>query len=149
MFSFKRYNNQTSRKQDRSLSKIYINLTIGNIMSELERFAFEEKGEVYEVIIDEPTTSEDESPFDEERDVRSDATNRMQQARLLIRNYAMYAVTAFKDFGAAEVEEVTLKFSIKMGGKTGIPYIAEGSAESNLEIEVKCKFPKSDPSEKS
>lgn len=118
-------------------------------MSELERFAFEEKGEVYEVIIDEPTTSEDESPFDEERDVRSDATNRMQQARLLIRNYAMYAVTAFKDFGAAEVEEMTLKFSIKMGGKTGIPYIAEGSAESNLEIEVKCKFPKSDPSEKS
>ncbi|MDQ2099955.1 MAG: CU044_2847 family protein [Microcoleus anatoxicus] len=118
-------------------------------MSELERFAFQEKGEVYEVTIDEATTSDDDSPFDEERGLGSDALNRMQQARLLIRNYAMYAVTAFKDFGAAEVEEVTLKFSIKMGGKTGIPYITEGSAESNLEIEVKCKFPKSPANENS
>lgn len=118
-------------------------------MSELERFAFEEDGEVYEVTIDEAATSQEDSPFDEERDVRSDAINRMQQARLLIRSYAMYAVTAFKDFGAAEVEEVTLKFAIKMGGKAGIPYITEGSAESNLEIEVKCKFPKSAASENS
>jgi hypothetical protein len=118
-------------------------------MSELQRFAFEEHGEVYEVTIDQAAASQDDSPFDEERDVRSDAINRMQQARLLIRSYAMYAVTAFKDFGAADVEEVILKFSIKMGGKAGIPYITEGSAESNLEIEVKCKFPNSSASEKS
>ncbi|MEG5137012.1 MULTISPECIES: CU044_2847 family protein [unclassified Microcoleus] len=118
-------------------------------MSELQRFAFEEDGEVYEVTIDEDTTSDDDNPYDEERDVRSDAINRMQQARQLIRSYAMYAVTAFKDFGAAEVEEVTLKFAVKMGGKVGIPYITEGSAESNLEIEVKCKFPTSSASEKS
>lgn len=44
-------------------------------MSELERFAFEEDGEVYEVTIDEDTTSDDDSPYDEERDVRSDAIN--------------------------------------------------------------------------
>jgi hypothetical protein len=118
-------------------------------MSELESFAFEEKGEVYEVVIDEAATSQEDSPYDEERDVRSDAINRMQQARVLIRSYATYAVTAFKDFGAAEVEEITLKFGIKMGGKAGIPYITEGSAESNLEIEVKCKLPKSAASEKS
>jgi hypothetical protein len=118
-------------------------------MSELERFAFQEDKEVYEVTIDEAATSQEDSPFDEERGVRSDAINRMQQARQLIRSYAMYAVTAFKDFGAAEVEEITLKFGIKMGGKAGIPYITEGSAESNLEIEVKCKFPKSAASEKS
>ncbi len=118
-------------------------------MSELESFAFKADGEVYQVTIDEAATSEEDSPFDEERDVRSDAINRMQQARVLIRNYAMYAVTAFKDFGVAEVEELTLKFGIKMGGKAGIPYITEGSAESNLEIEVKCKFPKSAASEKS
>lgn len=117
-------------------------------MSELQRFAFEEKGEVYEVTIDQAATSEEDNPYDEERDVRSDAINRMQQARLLIRNYAMYAVTAFKDFGEAEIEEVTLKFAIKMGGKAGIPYISEGSAESNLEIQVKCKFPTSSASEK-
>ena len=118
-------------------------------MSELERFAFEEGKEVYEVTIDEAATSQEDSPFDEERDVRSDAINRMQQARVLIRSYATYAVMAFKDFGAAEVEEITLKFGIKMGGKAGIPYITEGSAESNLEIEVKCKFPKSAATEKS
>lgn len=118
-------------------------------MSQIERFAFKADGEIYEVTIDEAATSEDDSPFDEQRGIGSETMNRMQQARSLIRNYAMYAVTAFKDFGAAEVEEVTLKFSIKMGGKTGIPYITEGSAESNLEIEVKCKFPKSPTNEKS
>lgn len=115
----------------------------------IERFAFEEDKEVYEVTIDEAATSEDDSPFDEQRGIGSETMNRMQQARLLIRNYAMYAVTAFKDFGAAEVEEVTLKFSIKMGGKTGIPYITEGSAEGNLAIEVKCKFPKPGGTEES
>ena len=118
-------------------------------MSELERFAFEEGKEVYEVTIDEAATSQEDSPFDEERDVRSDAINRMQQARVLIRSYATYAAMAFKEFGAAEVGEITLKFGIKMGGKAGIPYITEGSAESNLEIEVKCKFPKSAATEKS
>jgi hypothetical protein len=65
----------------------------------------------------------------------------MQQAQKMIRDYTMYALGAFKDFNTAEIEEVTLKFGIKMGGKAGIPYITEGSAESNLEIEVKCKFP--------
>ena len=74
---------------------------------------------------------------------------RQIQHQLLIRNYAICAVTAFKDFGAAEVEEVTLKFAVKMSGKTGLPYIAEGSAESNLEIQVKCKFPTSSASENS
>ncbi|WP_292760458.1 CU044_2847 family protein [Nostoc sp. NOS(2021)] len=52
-----------------------------------------------------------------------------------------YAIGAFKNLGAAEVEEVTLKFGLKIGGKTGIPFVTEGSAESNFEIEVKCKFP--------
>jgi NTP-dependent ternary system trypsin peptidase co-occuring protein len=73
--------------------------------------------------------------------VRTDAIARMQQARQMIRVYTLYALSAFKDFNTAEIEEVTLKFGIKMGGKAGIPYITEGSAESNLEIQVKCKFP--------
>lgn len=87
-------------------------------------------------------TSEVEEEDDgiEYKDVRTDAIARMQQARQMIRGYTMYALSAFKDFDTAEIEEVTLKFGIKMGGKAGIPYITEGSAESNLEIEVKCKF---------
>jgi hypothetical protein len=59
----------------------------------------------------------------------------------MIRGYALYALSAFKDFQGAKVEEVTLKFGLKLGGKAGIPYITEGSAESNLEISVKCTFP--------
>lgn len=117
-------------------------------MSEVQHFAFEADGEIYEVETDtvireielDPTTSE-EDVFDEERGLQKNAIARMQQARQMIRAYTAYAVSAFKDFGAAEIEEVTLKFGLKMGGKVGIPYITEGSTEGNLEIEVKCKFP--------
>jgi len=38
------------------------------------------------------------------------------------------------------VEEISLKFGIKLGGKTGIIF-TEGSAEGSMEISVKCKFP--------
>nr|WP_223280174.1 CU044_2847 family protein [Nostoc sp. PA-18-2419] len=76
----------------------------------------------------------------EYKDVRTDAIARMQQARQMIRAYTIYALSASKDFNTAEIEEVKLTFGIKLGGKAGIPYITEGSAESNLQIEVKCKF---------
>lgn len=114
-------------------------------MSELQRFGFEADGEIYEIEIDSTMTNGDDRSGDddlfERKGVREDAIAKMQQARQLIRFYAMNAVSAFKDFGAAEVEEVTLKFGLKMGGKAGIPYVTEGSTESNLEIQVKCKFP--------
>jgi hypothetical protein len=122
-------------------------------MSEVECLAFEADGEIYQVdtetvireVETEPTDSESEdNPFDEERGLQTDAIVKMQQARQMIRAYTAYAVSAFKDFGAAEVEEITLKFGLKLGGKAGIPYITEGKAESNLEIEVKCKFPTKD-----
>lgn len=122
-------------------------------MSEVQRLLVEEDGETYEIFI-ESKTNPDVSPElmvedsgRESRDIRKDAAVKMQQARQMIRGYAMYALSAFKDFGAAEIEEVTLKFGLKLGGKAGIPYITEGSTESNLEIQVKCKFPpKSDDS---
>ncbi|HEY9603683.1 MAG TPA: CU044_2847 family protein [Allocoleopsis sp.] len=118
-------------------------------MSEVEHLAFEADGEIYEVetstvvhdVQPEPTPIEDDNPFDEERGLQTDAIAKMQQARQMIRAYTAYALGAFKDFGAAEIEEVTLKFGLKLGGKAGIPYITEGTAESNLEIEVKCKLP--------
>ncbi len=111
-------------------------------MSELQHFNFEADGQIYEINISSTATEKPADPF-ERRGVQGDAIAKMQQARQMIRGYAMYALSAFKDFGAAEVEEVTLKFGLKLGGKAGIPYITEGSAESNLEIEVKCKFPAS------
>jgi hypothetical protein len=58
-----------------------------------------------------------------------------------IRGYTTYAIGAFRNLGSADVEKLTLKFSLKIGGKAGIPMLTEGSAESNFEIQVECKFP--------
>ncbi|MGV0108128.1 CU044_2847 family protein [Nostoc sp. DSM 114160] len=115
-------------------------------MSEVQQLFFEADGEIEQIEINVTATeitSEIEEDDDgiEYKDVRTDAIARMQQARQMIRSYTIYALSAFKDFNTAEIEEVSLKFGIKLGGKAGIPYITEGSAESNLEIQVKCKFP--------
>ncbi|MEH1863082.1 MAG: CU044_2847 family protein [Nostoc sp.] len=115
-------------------------------MSEVQQLFFQADGEIEQIEIN-VTATEITSEIDEDddgieyKDVRTDAIARMQQARQMIRSYTIYAFSAFKDFNTAEIEEVRLKFGIKLGGKAGIPYITEGSAESNLEIEVKCKFP--------
>ncbi|MGF1933437.1 MAG: CU044_2847 family protein [Nostoc sp. ChiQUE02] len=115
-------------------------------MSEVQQLFFQADGEIEQIEIN-VTATEISSEIEEDddgieyKDVRTDAIARMQQARQMIRSYTIYALSAFKDFNAAEIEEVRLKFGIKLGGKAGIPYITEGSAESNLEIEVKCKFP--------
>ena len=121
-------------------------------MSELQRLLIQEGNQTYEIYVEAkessplppppPTTISPGRPG--EKGAADATVAKMQQARQMIRGYAMYAISAFKDFGAAEIGEITLKFGIKMGGKAGIPYITEGSAESNLEIEVKCKFPSSD-----
>ncbi|MFN6482077.1 MULTISPECIES: CU044_2847 family protein [unclassified Nostoc] len=115
-------------------------------MSEVQQLFFQADGEIEQIEINVTATeitSEIEEDDDgiEYKDVRTDAIARMQQARQMIRSYTIYALSAFKDFNTADIEEVSLKFGIKLGGKAGIPYITEGSAESNLEIQVKCKFP--------
>ncbi|MEH2315418.1 MAG: CU044_2847 family protein [Nostoc sp.] len=115
-------------------------------MSEVQQLFFQADGEIEQIEINVTATEitqeieEDEDGI-EYKDVRTDAIARMQQARQMIRSYTIYALSAFKDFNTAEIEEVKLTFGIKLGGKAGIPYITEGSAESNLQIEVKCKFP--------
>lgn len=118
-------------------------------MSELQRLLIQEGNQTYEIYVETKESPPPPPPLSPvpssgkpgEKGAADAAVVKMQQARQMIRGYAMYALSAFKDFGAAEVEEVTLKFGLKIGGKAGIPYITEGSAESNLEIEVKCKFP--------
>ena len=96
-------------------------------------------GQVYEMT----ATPKDPSATDEyERyEPREDAIAQMDRTRLMIRTCAIQAVSAFRNLGAADVQEVNLKFGVKLGGKAGIPYITEGSAESNLEISIKCTFP--------
>ncbi|MBX9258004.1 hypothetical protein H1Q63_29455 [Desmonostoc muscorum CCALA 125] len=115
-------------------------------MSELQQLFFQADGEIEQIEINVTATEiteeiEEDDDGIEYKDVRTDAIARMQQARQMIRSYTIYALSAFKDFNTAEIEEVKLTFGIKLGGKAGIPYITEGSAESNLQIEVKCKFP--------
>lgn len=65
-----------------------------------------------------------------------------------IRAYTWYVIGAFKNLSSAEVEEINLKFGMKIGGKAGLPIFTEGTAESNFEVSVKCKFPNKPASEK-
>jgi hypothetical protein len=119
-------------------------------MSEVQRLLIEEDGEVYEIFVEtniEPTLpdlSGDSNKRPGEMGIADDALVKMKQARTMIRGYTMYVLGAFKDFGAAKVEEVSLKFGLKFGAKAGIPYITEGSSDCNLEISVKCTFPSKD-----
>lgn len=73
--------------------------------------------------------------------ITEDAVAKLKEIHGTIRAYAWYAIGAFKNFGGAEIEEINLKFGLKIGGKTGVPIVTEGSAEANFEISVKCKFP--------
>ncbi len=117
-------------------------------MSNIERLVFEEDGEIYTILFESketPTVPGIVTPeVDDEKEsygFREEAFVKIEEVHHQIRAYTKYAIGAFKNLGAAEVEEVTLKFGLKIGGKTGIPFVTEGSAESNFEIEVKCKFP--------
>jgi hypothetical protein len=42
----------------------------------------------------------------------------------------------------AEVEEVKLKFSLKISAAGGLPMIASSKTDADFAIKVKCKFPK-------
>ena len=73
--------------------------------------------------------------------IKEDTIARLQEVHETIRLYTRYAIGAFKNIGDVEVEEVKLKFGLKISGEAGIPILTKASAESNFEIEVKCKFP--------
>ncbi len=59
-----------------------------------------------------------------------------------IKAYTKYTLKAFQDIANANIDKVTLEFGIKVGGKVGVPYVTEGSADSHLKITVECSFPK-------
>ncbi|MBE9224563.1 hypothetical protein IQ264_03630 [Phormidium sp. LEGE 05292] len=115
-------------------------------MSEVERLRIKDNGQEYDLYIQSKTDidipeREDDEPVT--RGVMPIATVNIQDVHNQIRSYTKFALGAFKNFTEAEIEEVTIKFGIKLGGKAGIPFVTEGSAESNFEIEVKCKYPQS------
>lgn len=125
--------------------KIFISSTIAN-MADIQRLQIEEGGKSYEIFIESkgsptfPASNRNQRPGS--MGPQEDAIVKMQEARQMIRAYVSYALSAFEEFEGANIEEVNLRFGLKLGGKAGIPYITEGSVESNLEISVKCTFPK-------
>lgn len=122
-------------------------------MSQVQIFQIqEEDGEIYTMYIetneavDTPKVSDDTERKSDREEYGLDTQEvlvQMAEVHKAIRSYTRYAIGAFKNFSDEHVEEVTLKFGLKIGGKTGIPFLAEASSEGNFEIEVKCKFPKS------
>ena len=103
----------------------------------------QENGEIVGIEIAE---SEDDRSVDSDSDRESkgfkeDTIKNLQEIHETIRFYTKYAIGAFKNLGDAQVEEVNLKFGLKISGEAGIPILTKASAESNFEISVKCKFP--------
>ena len=109
-------------------------------MSEVQRLVVKDDGEEYEIYFEAKDTLEipEGEPGYRGDDV---LTPDIEKVHSTIRGCAKYAIGAFKDFGAAEVEKITLKFNFKISAKAGFPILVEGSAESSFEIQVECKFP--------
>ncbi len=67
---------------------------------------------------------------------------KLSEVHQTIQGYTQYAIGAFKNLAIADVEEITLKFNLKISAEGGLPMIASAKTESDFAIEVKCKFPK-------
>ena len=84
--------------------------------------------------------TEDDDGINDMGIISDKVSQQLDQTQQLIRECAEYTLNSFKNFAAAEVDEITLKFGIKLAGEAGIPYITKGTMESNIEIEIKCNL---------
>lgn len=111
-------------------------------MSDEQNLYFQQpNGEIRKITVNvEEKPAENQGPFVDSQGMTP--VEQMQKAQAMIRGYTEYVIQSFQNFAAAEVEEITLKFGMSLGGEMGIPYITSGKANSNVEISVKCKFPK-------
>lgn len=75
-------------------------------------------------------------------DPRNQLPQTFQAIEGTIRAYTTYTLRAFKSVAIAEVSEVTLKFGVNISSEAGVPYIANAKGGCNMEITVKCEFPK-------
>lgn len=117
-------------------------------MSEINRLILEDDdGNEYTLFV-ESTDAFDlpaapSSPTDDDYEtygISEDVRVKLRDVHNTLQAYARYSIGAFRNLAFAEVEEMTLKFNIKIAGKAGLPVLAEGSAEGSFQIEVKCKF---------
>jgi Trypsin-co-occurring domain 1 len=124
-------------------------------MPQLQRLIFEDAETSYEVFIDAAQPVQMISSDDKEHIPKSPARGgikpnippavhvKLEEVHQTIQGYTQYAIGAFKNLAIAEVEEVTLKFSLKISAAGGLPMIASSKTDADFAIEVKCKFPKS------
>ena len=54
----------------------------------------------------------------------------------MIRAMSDTAAKALQDSAFGNASKITLEFGIKLGGETGIPYIANGKAEGSVNVKV-------------
>jgi Trypsin-co-occurring domain 1 len=131
-------------------------------MPQPQRLIFEDADNSYEVFIDSaqpvqskglPSATAIESDDDEyisksptrggiESNISPAVRVKLEEVHHTIQGYTQYAIGAFKNLAMAEVEEVTLKFSLKISAAGGLPMIASSKTDADFAIEVKCKFPK-------
>ncbi|QUY46264.1 CU044_2847 family protein [Acaryochloris marina] len=105
------------------------------------KLTFQHKEEISEIEVDLNIMAAPGDDDIQEYGLNRNTIIKLDAARQLMFDYTEYVVTAFQNFSKAEVEELTFKFGLNMGGKAGIPFITEGTVGGNLEVEVKCKFP--------
>jgi hypothetical protein len=116
-------------------------------MSELKRLLIEENGKTIEIFVESPPIPDIPEPTNTgkrrgEKGAMDEAILKMEEVQDKIQAYANFVIGAFQHLGSAQVEEITLKFGVKLGGKTNVIF-TEGSAEGSMEVSVKCTFPKS------
>jgi hypothetical protein len=63
--------------------------------------------------------------------------------------YGNGLLNALKNVAAVNMNKVTLELRIKVGGKMGVLFVTEGTAESHLKVGVKCSFPENKEMDKS
>lgn len=122
-------------------------------MSDVERLTFEDgNGNAYTMYYEATEPIEvpaapvnDVNDTDDEYEsmgVADEVKAKLKDIHGTLQAYTYYAIGAFSKVAFAEVEEITLKFGIKIAGSTGMPILTQGSAEGSFQVEVKCK-PKS------
>lgn len=117
-------------------------------MSEVDRLVFEDdQGNAYTLFYEaaepvdlpEAASSSDDDEYESMGAMTDEVKAKLKDIHGTLQAYAYYAMGAFRKVAFADVEEITLKFGIKIAGSTGVPILTQSSAEANFQIEVKCK----------
>ena len=88
---------------------------------------------------------EDKGLRDQTRAAQEKIRQSFEAIESTISTYTNHTLNAFRKVGSGNIDKVTLEFGVKVGGKAGIPYVTEGSADSHLKIVVECSFPDEQP----